>query len=150
MDLRLLLERRSIGDREDNMATHQEKTTELEKSIAIDKGKSDLLEKLVYLIVPVCISAIGWLLTQVNQMSEQITILENKMAVVVTAENKAIPPQGTTIELEQLRASAMQARADIKMDIIDKMTNIKESASAERAEIKTRLSVIEDRLNRRR
>jgi hypothetical protein len=132
------------------MQTQEEKTAELEKTIAIDKGKSDLVEKLVYILFPVCVSAIGWLLTQVSEMDSQLNTLQNKIAVVVTAENKAIPPQGTTIELEQLRASAMQARADMKMEINDKMTSIKEGASAERAEIKTRLSVIEDRLNRRR
>jgi hypothetical protein len=132
------------------MQTQEEKTAELEKTIAIDKGKSDLVEKLVYILFPVCVSAIGWLLTQVSEMDSQLNTLQNKIAVVVTAENKAIPPQGTTIELEQLRANAMQARADMKMEITDRMTNVKESASAERAEIKTRLSVIEDRLNRRR
>jgi hypothetical protein len=132
------------------MQTQEEKTAELEKTIAIDKGKSDLVEKLVYILFPVCVSAIGWLLTQVSEMDSQLNTLQNKIAVVVTAENKAIPPQGTTIELEQLRANAMQARADMKMEITDKMTSIKEGAAAERAEIKTRLSVIEDRLNRRR
>ena len=132
------------------MKTQEEKTAELEKTIAIDKGKSDLVEKLVYILFPVCVSAIGWLLTQVSEMDSKLNTLQNKVAVVVTAENKAIPPQGTTIELEQLRANAMQARADMKMEITDKMTVIKESASAERAEIKTRLSVIEDRLNRKR
>jgi hypothetical protein len=132
------------------MQTQEEKTAELEKTIAIDKGKSDLVEKLVYILFPVCVSAIGWLLTQVSEMDSQLNTLQNKIAVVVTAENKAIPPQGTTIELEQLRANAMQARADMKMEITDRMTSIKEGASAERAEIKTRLSVIEDRLNRKR
>jgi hypothetical protein len=132
------------------MQTQEEKTAELEKTIAIDKGKSDLVEKLVYILFPVCVSTIGWLLTQVSEMDSQLNTLQNKIAVVVTAENKAIPPQGTTIELEQLRANAMQARADMKMEITDRMTSIKEGASAERAEIKTRLSVIEDRLNRKR
>jgi hypothetical protein len=132
------------------MQTQEEKTAELEKTIAIDKGKSDLVEKLVYILFPVCVSAIGWLLTQVSEMDSQLNTLQNKIAVVVTAENKAIPPQGTTIELEQLRANAMQARADMKMEITDRMTSIKEGASAERAEIKTRLSVIEDRLNRKK
>jgi hypothetical protein len=132
------------------MQTQEEKTAELEKTIAIDKSKSDLVEKLVYILFPVCVSAIGWLLTQVSEMDSQLNTLQNKIAVVVTAENKAIPPQGTTIELEQLRANAMQARADMKMEITDKMTSIKEGAAAERAEIKTRLSVIEDRLNRKK
>ena len=72
-----------------------------------------------------------------------MTVLNNKVAVVVNAENKAIPPQGTTIEMEAIRAAAAQSRADMKMEIIDKMTNIKEAAATERAEIKQRLAVLE-------
>ena len=127
--------------------SQQEKTAELEKAMAVDKGKSDLVEKLVFILFPVCVSAIGWLLTQVNGLSDQVTVLENKVAIVVNAENKAIPVQGTTIELEQLRANAMQARADMKMDINEKMTAIQIGAMQERADIKARLSVVESRLN---
>jgi hypothetical protein len=126
--------------------SQQEKTAELEKSIAIDKGKSDLIEKLVFILFPVCVSAIGWLLTQVNGLSDQVTVLENKVAIVVNAENKAIPVQGTTIELEQLRANAMQARADMKMEITDRITSVQMGAMQERADIKARLSVVESRL----
>jgi hypothetical protein len=126
--------------------SQQEKTAELEKSIAIDKGKSDLIEKLVFILFPVCVSAIGWLLTQVNGLSDQVTVLENKVAIVVNAENKAIPVQGTTIELEQLRANAMQARADMKMELNEKMTTIQINAMQERADIKARLSVVESRI----
>jgi hypothetical protein len=126
--------------------SQQEKTAELEKAMAVDKGKSDLVEKLVFILFPVCVSAIGWLLTQVNGLSDQVTVLENKVAIVVNAENKAIPVQGTTIELEQLRANAMQARADMKMDINEKMTAIQIGAMQERADIKARLSVVESRI----
>jgi len=126
--------------------SQQEKTAELEKSIAIDKGKSDLIEKLVFILFPVCVSAIGWLLTQVNGLSDQVTVLENKVAIVVNAENKAIPVQGTTIELEQLRANAMQARADMKMELNEKMTTIQINAMQERADIKARLSVVESKV----
>ena len=70
----------------------------------------------------------------------QITILNNKVAVVVNAENKAIPPQGTTIEMEAIRAAAAQSRADMKMEIIDKMTNIKESASIRKSRNQTKIS----------
>jgi len=122
---------------------HEEKTLELEKTIAIDKGKSELVEKLVFILFPVCVSAIGWLLTQVNELSDKVTVLQNKVNIVVNAENKAIPPQGTTIELETLRAAAAQARADMKMEISDKITSVQINAMQERADIKARLSVLE-------
>lgn len=116
---------------------------EISNQIAADKSKGGLVEKLVFTLLPICVSAIGWLLTQVSALNNQITVLNNKVAVVVNAENKAIPPQGTTIEMEAIRAAAAQSRADMKMEIIEKMTNIKESAASERAEIKQRLAVLE-------
>ena len=123
--------------------TQEERNEKISEQMAADKSKSGLVEKLVFTLLPICVSAIGWLLTEVSTLENQVTVLNNKVAVVVNAENKAIPPQGTTIELEQLRAAAMQARGDMKMEINEKMTNIKEDAAAERAEIKQRLAVLE-------
>jgi hypothetical protein len=45
--------------------------------------------------------------------------------------------------MEAIRAAAAQSRADMKMEIVERMTNIKESAATERAEIKQRLAVLE-------
>jgi len=131
------------------MATNQEqRTIDLEKEIAVDKGKSDLVEKLVFILFPVCVSAIGWLLTQVNVLNDKITVLENKVAIVVNAENKAIPVQGTTIELEELKALAIQARSDMKSELTNEIYRVKEESIIERADIKARLQVLEDRYKR--
>jgi hypothetical protein len=116
---------------------------EISNQLAATQSKNGLVEKLVFVLLPICVSAIGWLLTQVSTLNNQITILNNKVAVVVNAENKAIPPQGTTIEMEAIRSAAAQSRADMKMEIVETMTNIKESAALERAEIKQRLAVLE-------
>lgn len=129
------------------MGTQEERTQELEKTIAADKSKSGLVEKLVFTLLPICVSAIGWLLTQVNGLQSEVTVLQNKIAVVVNSENKAIPPQGTTIEMETMRANAQQARADMKIELSNKLAEMKEQAMQERADIKARLSVLEDRLN---
>jgi hypothetical protein len=126
--------------------TQDERNEKIAEQLAADKSKSGLVEKLVFTLFPICVSAIGWLLTQVSTLNNQITILNNKVAIVVSAENKAIPPQGTTVELEQLRAAAMQARADMKMDINDKITNVQINAMQERADIKARLSVLESKI----
>jgi hypothetical protein len=126
--------------------TQEERNEKIAEQLAADKSKSGLVEKLVFTLFPICVSAIGWLLTQVSTLNNQITILNNKVAIVVSAENKAIPPQGTTVELEQLRAAAMQARADMKMDINDKITNVQINAMQERADIKARLSVLESKI----
>jgi len=123
--------------------TQEERNEKIAETLAANQSKSGLVEKLVFVLLPICVSAIGWLLTQVSSLENQVTVLNNKIAVVVNAENKAIPPQGTTIEMEAIRAAAAQSRADMKMEIVERMTNIKESAATERAEIKQRLAVLE-------
>jgi hypothetical protein len=123
--------------------TQEERNEKIAETLAANQSKNGLVEKLVFTLLPICVSAIGWLLTQVSTLNNQITILNNKVAVVVNAENKAIPPQGTTIEMEAIRSAAAQSRADMKMDIINKMTEIKEGAATERAEIKQRVAVLE-------
>jgi len=127
--------------------TQEERNEKISEQMAADKSKSGLVEKLVFTILPISVSAIGWLLTQVSALNNQITVLNNKVAIVVTAENKAIPPQGTTVELEQLRASAMQARADMKMDITERLTAVQIGAMQERADIKARISVLESKIS---
>jgi len=128
------------------MMTQEERNEKISEQLAADKSKSGLVEKLVFIILPICVSAVGWLLTQVSDLQNEVTVLNNKVAVVVNAENKAIPPQGTTIELEQLRATAMQARADMKMEITEKLTTNQITAMQERADIKARLSVLESKI----
>jgi hypothetical protein len=128
------------------MMTQDERNEKISEQLAADKSKSGLVEKLVFTILPICVSAIGWLLTQVSTLNNEITVLNNKVAVVVNAENKAIPPQGTTIELEQLRASAMQSRADMKMDITERITTNQINAMQERADLKARISVLESKI----
>jgi hypothetical protein len=129
------------------MSTQEEKTAELEKSIAADKSKAGLVEKIVFIILPVCVSSIGWLLTQVGDLQSKVTILENKVAVVVNAENKAIPPQGTTIEMETMRAAAAQARADLRLDLATKIMEVREDAAAQRALMSNRISILEERIS---
>ena len=123
--------------------TQEERNEKITETLAANQSKSGLVEKLVFTLLPICVSAIGWLLTEVSSLNNQITILNDKIAVVVDTENKAIPPQATTIEMQGIRFSAAKVGADMKLDMIKEMTNIKESGLAERAEIKQRLAVLE-------
>jgi hypothetical protein len=123
--------------------TQEERNEKIAETLAANQSKNGLVEKLVFTLLPICVSAIGWLLTQVSSLNNQITVLQNKVAVVVNSENKAIPPQGTTIEMEAIRAAAAQSRADMKMEIIQRMQDIKEGAASERSDIKQRLAVLE-------
>ncbi len=44
-------------------------------------------------------------MSALSNTSNELIQLKSKIAVVVNAENKAIPPQGTTIDMAQIRES---------------------------------------------
>lgn len=99
------------------------------------KTKGELVEKIVFGAVPILLSCVGYLLMSLNEMENKITVLESKVAVVVSAENKPIPSEGTTVAMEQIRAEAAENRAAMKLD-----------AALARAELGTRLTVLETKL----
>lgn len=104
----------------------------------VTKSKSELVEKIVFGAVPILLSCVGYLLMALNEMENKITVLENKVAIVVSAENKPVLPEGTTVAMEQIRAEAADNRSQLKME-----------AAMARAELDKRLSILEDKLNRR-
>jgi hypothetical protein len=87
----------------------------------MSESKSQLVEKMLFAAVPIMFSCIVYLLSTLNGLNEKVTILESKISVVVTQENKAIPPQGTTIEMQEIKSDAALARAtlDRRLAIIE-------------------------------
>lgn len=100
-------------------------------------SKSELVEKIVFGAVPILLSCVGYLLMALNEMENRISVLENKVAIVVSAENKPIPPEGTTIAMEQIRAEAADNRAQLKYE-----------ATVARAELDKRITVLEHKVNK--
>ena len=93
----------------------------------MSESKSQLVEKMLFAAVPIMFSCIVYLLSTLNSLNEKVTILESKISVVVTQENKAIPPQGTTIEIQEIKSDAALARAmlDRRLAIIEFKLGIK-------------------------
>ena len=87
----------------------------------MSESKSQLVEKMLFAAVPIMFSCIVYLLSTLNSLNEKVTILESKISVVVTQENKAIPPQGTTIEMQEIKSDAALARStlDKRLSIIE-------------------------------
>jgi hypothetical protein len=104
----------------------------------VTKSKSELVEKIVFGAIPILLTCVGYLLTALIDMDNKITVLENKVAVVVTAENKPIPSEGTTVAMEQIRAEAAENRAALKLE-----------AAMARATLENRITVLETKLERR-
>jgi hypothetical protein len=101
-------------------------------------SKGDLIEKLIFGALPILLSCVAYLWSSFNDMSKKITILESKISIVVSPENKPIPPEGTTIAMEQLRADAAENRSRIQSD-----------AALARADLDKRIALLEQLLHKR-
>ena len=79
------------------------KLAQLSEQMAANSGKSGFVEKLVFAGIPILFSCVVYLMSALSNASNEIIQLKSKVAVVVNAENKAIPPQGTTIDMAVIR-----------------------------------------------
>lgn len=100
-------------------------------------SKGDLIEKLIFGALPILLSCVAYLWSSFNDMSKKITILESKISIVVSPENKPIPPEGTTIAMEQIRAEAAESRSQLKSE-----------AALARADLDKRIALLEQLLHK--
>jgi hypothetical protein len=75
----------------------------MQEVLAAAASKGALIEKIVFAGIPILFSCVVYLMTALSTANNEIIQLKSKIAIVVTAENKAIPPQGTTIDMAQIR-----------------------------------------------
>jgi len=85
------------------MTTPEEKQEHLALEMAASASKGALVEKIVFAGVPILFSCVVYLMNALSGANNEIIQLKSKIAVVVNADNKAIPPQGTTIDMAQIR-----------------------------------------------
>jgi hypothetical protein len=103
------------------------KQAQMSEQMAANASKGALIEKVVFAAIPILFSCVVYLMTSLSSVNQEITILKSRVAVVVTQDNRAIPPQGTTIDMAQIREQlsnrieqverdAAIARADMTLD----------------------------------
>jgi hypothetical protein len=79
------------------------KQAQLSEQMAANASKGALIEKVVFAGIPILFSCVVYLMTSLSSANNEITILKSRIAVVVTQDNRAIPPQGTTIDMALIR-----------------------------------------------
>jgi hypothetical protein len=149
------------------MATQEEKQAAMGEAMAASASKGALVEKVVFAAVPILFSCVVYLMSSLSTAHNEIIVLKGKIAVVVNAENKAIPPQGTTIDMAQIREAlndkidkverdAALARASMTLDRERSMAAIEKSrldmaadAAAARASIRADMQAIKAELDKR-
>ena len=147
------------------MSTQEQDITNLIKKVEVlqeiqtsSNSKGALVEKLTFAGIPIMFSCIVYLLSALSGTTQELTTLKNKINIVVSAENKAIAPQGTTLDMEKIREEAALARAAMTLERTKDMLGLKEEtalarariaaeSAAARAELDKRIAIIEWRLN---
>jgi hypothetical protein len=85
------------------MSTTEEKQEKFAIEMAASASKGALVEKITFAGIPILFSCVVYLMGSLSAANSEIIQLKSKIAVVVNADNKAIPPQGTTIDMAQIR-----------------------------------------------
>jgi predicted peptidase len=148
-----------MSTQEQNIDELYVKVGKLEETATSSGSKGALVEKMTFAGIPIMFSCIVYLMSALSSANHELTILQSKINVVVNAENKAIPPQGTTIEMERIKEEAALARAAMTLERTKDMMAMKEEASlsrakvasdsaAARAELDKRIAILEWRMNK--
>jgi hypothetical protein len=85
------------------MSTQEEKNEKIAETLAASASKGAMVEKITFAGIPILFSCVVYLMSSLGNATTEIIQLKAKIAVVVNADNKAIPPQGTTIDMAQIR-----------------------------------------------
>lgn len=65
--------------------------------------KGALVEKLVFAILPILFSCVIYLLSALSGLKEDVTVLNGKISLVVTSDNKQASNSGAELAREKLR-----------------------------------------------
>tara|TARA_R110000868_G_scaffold366682_1_gene629582 strand:- start:349 stop:669 length:321 start_codon:yes stop_codon:yes gene_type:complete len=77
--------------------------------MAEESAKGVFIEKLLFALLPLLIAGVGYLLNSVSTLNHQVTILESKVSLVVTQDNKQASNTGSELAREKLRQDLTEA-----------------------------------------
>ena len=86
--------------------------------MAEESAKGALIEKITFAILPLLFSCVVYLMTALSSLSHEVTILNSKISLVVTSDNKQATNTGAELARERLRqdlsAEIQKNRDDIQ------------------------------------
>ena len=98
-------------------------------------AKGAFIEKLLFALLPLLMAGVGYLLNAVSTLSHQVTVLESKVSLVVTSDNKQASNTGAELAREKLRQDLTEAVQKNRDSIHDNQREI--------AILKERIRVLE-------
>ena len=86
--------------------------------MAEETAKSALIEKIAFALLPLLFSCVVYLMSALSSLSHEVTILNSKISLVVTSDNKQSVNTGAELARERLRqdlsAEIQKNRDDIQ------------------------------------
>ena len=67
------------------------------------KEKHALIEKVAFAILPILFTCVVYLMNSLSHLSHEVTVLNNKVSLVVTSDNKQAVNTGAELARERLR-----------------------------------------------
>jgi hypothetical protein len=82
-----------------------------------ETAKGAFIEKLVFALLPLLIAGVGYLMSAVSRLEHEVTVLNQKASLVVTADNKQATNTGSELAREKLRQE-LEKEIQINKDMI--------------------------------
>jgi hypothetical protein len=98
------------------------------------EAKSQLIEKTAFAVLPILFTCVVYLMSSLDKLSHDVTVLNAKISLVVTSDNKQAANAGAELAREKLRQ-------DIEKEIQHNRDMIRENQK--------HISIIEDRMARK-
>jgi hypothetical protein len=74
-----------------------------EEKIQAMESKSQLIEKITFALLPLLFSCVVYLMSALSSLAHEVTILNSKISLVVTSDNRQAPNSGAELAREKLR-----------------------------------------------
>jgi hypothetical protein len=87
-----------------------------------ESAKGMFIEKLLFALLPLIIAGVGYLLNAVSTLNHQVTVLESKVSLVVTSDNKQASNTSSELAREKLRQD-LTAEIQKNRDAIQQNSN---------------------------
>ena len=85
---------------------------QIKDKMSAGEAKGALIEKVTFAVLPIMFTCVVYLMNALSNVNHQLTILESKMQLVVTSDNKQAPNMGAELAREKLRQDFMQANTE--------------------------------------
>jgi hypothetical protein len=85
---------------------------QIKEKMSAGEAKGALIEKVTFAVLPIMFACVVYLMNALSSVHTQLTILESKMQLVVTSDNKQAPNMGAELAREKLRQDFMQANTE--------------------------------------